>query len=465
MTTVAIIGAGFSGTMVAAHLLRSKAPLQILLFERSGQFTAGVAYGTSSGSHMLNVPAGRMSAYPDHADHFLHWAHAVDPSITGASFVQRRLYGRYLADLLDEAQRQAGPTTGLTRVAGEVTDVRPRSEDRVSVVLDNGAIHLADCAVIAIGNFPPATPLPTSAGAIAYPWYARDPWVAGALDTSVLSTKGGAQKEHAVLLVGTGLTMLDVALSLRDRQHHGTIYAVSRRGLLPQPHRRADRPPPTCDTPASLSSWPRTARGLLHGLRREVQASARRGVDWREVVTAIRHDTPALWGSLPPTERRRFLRHLRPYWETHRHRAAPIVADDIQTMIDSRWLVIVKGRVLSLEEVDGHVRATIRRRAQGTTQILRVHRVINCTGPDTDLARVNEPLIANLRRAGTIRPDALGLGLDTDGRGAIIDAAGAVSEQLFLVGPLRKGRLWENTAVPELRVEAAALARELLHRL
>lgn len=462
MHTLAIIGAGFSGTMVAAHLLRARAPGQILLFERSGQFTAGVAYGTSSASHMLNVPAGRMSAFPEDADHFLRWAQSVDPSITGASFVHRRLYGRYLADVLDDAERQAGPRTTLTRVSGEVTDIRLQPDGRLAVLLDTGAMHVAHRAVIAIGNFPPAHPLPASDGILDRPWYARNPWASGALDAPPVSAECGVTPQNqTVLLLGTGLTMLDVALSLRDRQHHGTIYAVSRRGLLPQAHRRADRPPPACDTPASLPSWPCTARGILNGLRSEVEAAARRGVDWREVVTSIRHETPALWRALPLAERRRFLRHLRPYWETHRHRAATIVADDIQTMIDSRWVVVVKGRVLSLEERDGCVHATIRRRAQSTAQTLRVHWVINCTGPDTDLARVNEPLIAHLRLAGTIRPDTLGLGLDSDEHGAVIDAAGRVSERLFLVGPLRKGQLWENTAVPELRGEAAVMAQFL----
>jgi uncharacterized NAD(P)/FAD-binding protein YdhS len=461
MHTLAIIGAGFSGTMVAAHLLRARAVRHILLFERSGRFTAGVAYGTSSAAHMLNVPAGRMSAFPDDADHFLRWAQSVDASITGASFVQRQLYGRYLADLLDDAEREAGADCTLTRVPREVTDIRKRADGRLDVVTANGETHVAQRAVIAIGNFPPAHPLPIGDGLLDRPWYARDPWTAGALDVPPAASERGAPKKHAVLLLGTGLTMLDVALSLRDRQHHGTIYAVSRRGLLPQPHRRAERPPPTCDTPASLPAWSRTARGILNGLRSEVQASARRGVDWREVVTAIRHETPALWQSVPMPERRRFLRHLRPYWETHRHRAAPIVADDIQTMIDSRWLVVVRGRVLRIEEMNDSVHVTVRRRAQGTLQKLHVHRVINCTGPDTDLARVNEPLIAQLRTAGTIRPDPLGLGLDTDEHGAVIDATGRASDRLFLVGPLRKGQLWENTAVPELRVEAAALARFL----
>lgn len=460
MRTLAIVGTGFSGTLVAAHLLRARVPGRIVLFERSGRFTAGVAYGTSSGSHMLNVPAGRMSAFPDDTDHFLRWAHAVDASISGATFVQRRLYGRYLAELLDHAERQAGAAATVTRVAGEVTDIKLQPDGRLALVVGARDTHVADRAVIAIGNFPPADPLPP--GAEPRSWYARDPWADGALEISPLASVDGATRDdRAVLLLGTGLTMLDVALSLRDRQRHGTIYALSRRGLLPQPHRRADRAPPAYDTPASLPSWPRSARGILSGLRGEVEAAARRGVDWREVVTAMRHDTPALWGALTPVERRRFLRHLRPYWETHRHRAAPIVADDIQTMIDSRWLVVVKGRVVDIAEGDGHVRATIRRRSLGTLQTLRVHRVINCTGPDTDLTRVNEPLIAALRAAGTIRPDALGLGLDSDVHGAVVDASGRTSDRLFLVGPLRKGQLWENTAVPELRVEAAAMARYL----
>ena len=239
------------------------------------------------------------------------------------------------------------------------------------------------------------------------------------------------------------------------------MVAVSRRGLLPQAHRVSAKPPPHIDRPATIDEWPGTALGMLRGLRREVRERAGEGVDWREVVTSVRHDTPALWQRLDADERRRFLRHLRPYWETHRHRSSPETALAIEELVEAGRLEIVAGRIERLTEDAGAVAVTLRRRRAAEPETIRVGKVINCTGPDTDLARVRDPLIAALRRDGLVRPDELGLGLDSDADGRLLTADGHASRRLFLVGPLRKGQLWENTAVPELRVEATRMA-ELL---
>jgi uncharacterized NAD(P)/FAD-binding protein YdhS len=255
--------------------------------------------------------------------------------------------------------------------------------------------------------------------------------------------------------------MCDIALALRDSDHQGRIFAVSRRGLLPQPHRLSAKPPPHLDPPATIDEWPSTAAGMLRELRRETRERSRESVDWREVVTSIRHDTPSLWQRLDIDERERFLRHLRPYWETHRHRSSPEAAHGIETMIEEGRLEIVAASLVRASVEDDHAVVTVRRRGNRASETLRVGKVINCTGPDTDLARVRDPLVASLRDGGLARPDELGLGLDSAVDGQLLDAAGRPSDRLFLVGPLRKGRLWENTAVPELGVEARAMAETL----
>jgi uncharacterized NAD(P)/FAD-binding protein YdhS len=458
LQTLAIIGAGFSGTMVAVHLLRLGSqgePTSIVLIERTGRFTAGVAYGTTCSSHLLNVPAGRMSAFEGDADHFLRWARSRDPKISGGTFVPRRLYGQYLADVLDEAESSAHPAVRLMRVPGEARAITSTADRRLTIDLGGGGLIRADRVVLAIGNFPPADPPIDDPRSYDNSWYFRDPWAPDAVNVAA---------DQPVLLIGTGLTMLDIALALRDRGHRGTIHAISRRGLLPQPHRHSATPPPQHERPAELDRWPRTARGLLEAIRHEVQSAASQGVDWREVITSLRADTPALWRSLPQRERERFLRHLRPFWETHRHRAAPTIASDIQTMIDEGRLRVMAGRVAAYRSGDENLEIRIRRRGADDHETLRVGRVINCTGPDTDLAQVREPLIQSMRRAGLIRTDPLGLGLDSDARGAIISVAGRPCDRLFLVGPLRKGQLWENTAVPELRIEAQRMAELLSNR-
>ncbi len=447
--TIAIVGAGFCGTTVAVNLLRASpaAVGRILLVERVERQIGGVAYSTTSGSHTLNVPAGRMSAFEDDPDDFLRFVRASDPSLTGGSFVPRRTYGEYLAMRLEEARDASTPP--LIRVAGEVGAIAEETSS-ATLTLADGRVLDVDQAVLAIGNFPPADP-PVAGGDEVYASlrYARDPWSPDALELD---------RREDVLLLGTGLTMCDVALALRDLDHAGRIHAVSRRGLLPQPHRVSALPPPHLDSPSDLEVWPDTAIGMLRALRSEVRDKAADAVDWREVVTSIRADTPMLWQRLDVDERRRFLERLRPYWETHRHRSSPETALAVESLIASGALAVIAGRVERYAEEADAVVVTLRRRGVTSVEELRVGKVINCTGPDTDLARVNDPLVQNLRDGGLIRPDPLGLGLDTDEDGRLLRADGRPSERLFLVGPLRKGLLWENTAVPELRVEARRMA-------
>jgi uncharacterized NAD(P)/FAD-binding protein YdhS len=448
---IAIIGAGFSGTAIAVHLLRA-APAgleRLYLIERVEGHVGGVAYRTQSASHTLNVPAGRMSAFEDDPDDFLRFVRRREPALTGGSFVPRRQYGEYLAETLDEARRSSA--LPLLRVAGEVVSVEKAGEGLLLGLTDGRRLR-AGQAVLAIGNYPPADPPVSDGGVFSSIRYARDPWAGDARELD---------RREDVLLVGTGLTMCDVALALRDRDQQGRIHAISRRGLLPQPHRLSAKPPPHLDRPATLDDWPSTAVGLLRGLRREVRERAGDEVDWREVVTSIRGDTPALWQRLGIEERRRFLRHARPYWETHRHRSSPETAHAIDELVETGRLELVAGRLEALAEGEEGVVATIRRRGAAASETFRVGKVINCTGPDTDVARVRDPLVASLRREGLIRPDELGLGLDTDDEGRLVAADGTASERLTLVGPLRKGGLWEHTAVPELRVEAKRVADRL----
>lgn len=449
--TIAIIGAGFSGTTVAVHLLRAAptAIARIYLVERAAGGVGGVAYQTPHASHTLNVPAGRMSAFEDDPDHFLRYVRRREPALTGGSFVPRRLYGEYLADTLEETRRAS--SLPLIGVAGEINSIA-ETTDSVSLTLADGRVLAADQAVLAIGNYPPADPAVAESAFVRSIRYARDPWSRDALELD---------RRDDVLLIGTGLTMCDVALGLRDTDHEGRIYAISRRGLLPQPHRLSAKPPPHLDPPPTIDEWPSTALGMLRSLRREVRDRARENVDWREVVTSIREDTPVLWQRLDADERARFLRHARPYWETHRHRSSPEAAHGVAELIETGRLEVVPGLLLSLSDDQDAAVATIHRRGRSGPETLRVGKVVNCTGPDTDLSRVRDPLVAAMRRDGLIRPDRLGLGLDTGDDGRLVSADGRTSRRLTLVGPLRKGMLWEHTAVPELRVEAKRVADRL----
>lgn len=452
---VAVIGAGFCGTLAAIHLAR--AGLRVALLERTGRFGPGLAYGAAGPAHvhLLNTPAGRMSAVPDDPDHFTRWARARDPSVTGGSFLARRDYAAYLEALLAEAtcpSGQPGSTCpsdqpAITCLPGRVLDIVPEPRG-YSLELDGGRSLRAAAVVLATGNLPPADP--PALAALRDPRYVRDPWDRG--------TWPAFDPDAPVLLLGTGLTALDLALSLADAGHRGPIHLASRRGLLPQPHRSPARL--AAYVLPDLSEWPGTARGQLRALRSEVRRAADAGVDWRDVVAALRAHTPGLWRRLTLAEQDRFLRHLRPYWDSHRHRAAPATHAAIEALRAEGRLHLHAAAVHAAEPAADALHLDLRRRG-GRRDRLDVALLLNCTGPTTDATA--DPLLARLIARGLARPDPLGLGLDIDDLGRP-RAADGLTPDLYIAGPLRRPQLWESTAVLELAPQVAALAALLTAR-
>jgi uncharacterized NAD(P)/FAD-binding protein YdhS len=450
---VVIVGSGFSGTMVAVHLARqTRARADITIVERTGRFGAGVAYATPFAAHLLNVPAARMSAFPDVPDHFLRWAIRQRSDVRPESFVPRQWYSAYLAELLDGAKAAGASGNTIRRLDAEVVGLAPGDAARWIVECADGRRLPTDVVVLAIGNYPPANPRCETPQFYDTGFYRQDPWAADALTVDA---------EDDVLVLGTGLTMIDVAVALTDQGHRGRITCVSRRGLLPQWLREDASVPHAVRPPARVADWPRTARGVMSGLRREIRERETNGGDWRDAVASLRSETPALWQALPLDERRRFLRHVRPYWDTHRHGAAPAIGRIIDGLRRDGRLRVRAGRVLRYERDGGSVVAHVRWRGADEIECVRVNRVVNCTGPDTDLTRVKSPLVQHLHRHGMIRPDPLGIGVVTDDEGCVVDERGRAQAGLYLAGPLRRGHTWENLAVPELREGAARLAEHL----
>jgi uncharacterized NAD(P)/FAD-binding protein YdhS len=457
MPTVAIVGAGFSGTMTAVQLARQShragRPLRIVIIEPSGKFGSGVAYGTRCTKHVLNVPAGNMSALPEEPGHFVQWTRAHGISDSPDAFVPRYWYGVYLHDLLEEARHEAH----IERHAARVMDILPEEESGgpigAKVIFDQGEPLRADRVILAGGNFPPSDAQLAESGLLSCERYLRDPWRARALQ------KIGPNDD--LLMVGTGLTMLDVVVQLRSGGHRGRVHAVSRRGLVPQPHR-----PPKAHVaipmPQEVAEAPRTAAGLLRGVKRAVRRLAGEGIDWRDVIASLRQHTVALWTSLSERERGRFLRHVRPYWDTHRHRIPLDLVGDVEQMILDGTLTIHRARIAASEPSEKGVRVTLRPRAGEQPYDANVDWVINCTGPDSDIRRVEEPLWKNLLVRGVVRPDPHAIGVVTAADGALLGRDDKPSRSVYLVGPLRKAQLWESTAVPELRVQAADVARTVL---
>jgi uncharacterized NAD(P)/FAD-binding protein YdhS len=422
---VAIVGGGASGTLQALHLLRSGAD-RVTLIERAREPGRGVAYSTRRPEHLLNVPARRMSAFPDDPGHFSRWFEARGGSAD--AFAPRMLYGDYLTELLAEAG------DGLETVRGEAVAVEPGETVRLA---DGRAIG-CDSAILAPGNFPPATPRGIDAEPLGSLWV-DDPWVGDLAE--------GLAPADTVLLLGTGLTAVDAALTLDAAGFQGRIVAVSRRGLAPRGHaEREAMGAPGEDLPSNCIA-----------LLRRVRARSDE-IGWRSAVHELRSVTQGIWAAAGDSERRRFLRHLRPWWDVHRHKLAPAVFERIEQMQAAARLVIGAARLVSAETRDGQVLVRLRPRGGDVEQILRAARIVNCTGPEADIVRSGEPLLASLIAAGRIRPDPLRIGIDVDPQCRTRDSTGQASNNLYAIGPVTRGAFWESVAVPDIRVQAQRVA-------
>jgi uncharacterized NAD(P)/FAD-binding protein YdhS len=453
---IAIIGGGCSGTLVAARLLRdARGPAHVILIERSPPPGQGVAYGTECEEHLLNVPAARMSAWPEEPDHFLRWAreragdHGVREPIGDEDFLPRRVYGLYLADIIGQAQGRAVSDVTLETVAGEAIDLE-EAEEGGRITLADGRTIVARSVVLALGNLPGEYPIRRPLKFYHGPRYVHLPWAPGALER--------IGKHEDILIVGAGLTAVDIIVKCRALGHSGVIHALSRRGLLPQGHRSGLPPYSAFLAPESL---PTTVRGAFARLRKEVRAATARGDDWRAVVDAIRPLSQALWLGFSWDERARFMRHVRPFWEAHRHRIAPATASIIQSLEADGRLKFHAGRLVSLRDASEGASALVKIRGKEDFMALRVAKVINCTGPRTDYSKYQHPLLINLLAAGLISHDPLALGIAALPSGEVLRYDQKPVGWLFTIGAPLKGVLWESTAVPEIRVQAQILARQI----
>ena len=303
--------------------------------------------------------------------------------------------------------------------------------------------------MLATGNFPPEPPPSAEPAFLNGPLYRPDPWAPEALS--------GLDADAPVLLVGTGLTAVDVVVSLLDAGHRGPIHALSRRGLLPRRHGGTGG----ARAAARVGSLPPTLLELLRALRAEARRAEAAGGSWHSLVDRLRPFTQDVWQSLSPGDKARFLRHLRPWWDVHRHRVAGPVANRIEAARSSGQLRIHAGRIRRLHGTESGAEVTFCRRGDGTPQALRASRVVNCAGPACDFDRIGHPLVRGLLRGGLVRPDPLRLGLDVTGTCALRDRRGAVSRRLFAVGPVTKAAFWEMTAVPDIRRQCEGLAEHL----
>jgi uncharacterized NAD(P)/FAD-binding protein YdhS len=459
--SLAIVGGGLSGAALAWQLLRkSDRPIEVRVIERLGPIGAGVAYRTSHPAHLLNVRTRAMSLDPDAPDHLLRWlaaegqdaARTWNASLDPEGFVPRALYREYVDHALRSASREARDGVTLERITGHAMNAEVESGG-VSIRIDDDRLLRTGSVVLAIGNPSPAHPTPVDLPFYRSGRYIRDPWSEESIST--------IERDDHVLVLGSNLTMFDVAVSLASRSHRGPITALSRHGLISTAHGDAS----SVAVPFPPGSVPRGLRELVRTMRERARDEEARGSGWRSVIDGFRPTVSQAWRQFSDADRRRFLAHVRPFWEIHRHRAPVEVMAGVDALRASGQLTFRAGRIRRIEEMNDRVSVTFLARGATREDWIRVDRIVNATGPDADYRRVDDPFLNALFDAGQIRPGPLGMGLDAEEDGAIVDARGQRSRLLSTLGPTLRGALWETTAVPEIRVQARALAERLLREI
>lgn len=443
---IVIVGGGASGVLLACHLLRGFAgTIKVTLIERNPAIGRGIAYGTANPAHLLNVRAANMSAFADDPSHFWRWLQTNNLAAAGSDqfcFVSRQVYGRYIEGLLRAIS--LGNDGDLQIVQGECIAIAPSSTGAI-VKLGDGSGIRAEIVVLATGN--------ETCRVHAADRLDASPWKAPA--------ETGIQGDAHILILGTGLTMVDYVQSMLNGGHRGPITAISRRGLLSRPH----RPVVPFSIERAEVPFGSDITELLRWLRRTTRIAEQRGGDWRSVVDGIRPFTQELWQSLTPPARKRFLRHARAWWDVHRHRMAPEVDELISQAISSGRVKIMAGKIQSVEHGNGVPLVTFRPRGSPTTESLQADHIVECTGINPIPHSTSNPVLRSLLDHGLARIDPLGIGLDSTNECALVDATGQPSTWLFAIGPLTRAAFWEIVAVPDIRNQCHRLAEHIRHQL
>lgn len=443
---VVIVGGGFSGALFGLKLHLAQPDWRIVVVEPRRKLGRGTAYGACGPNHLLNVPVSRMEIglTPGFGEWLSDRKGEIADALVeseldlNAAYVPRRLFGDYMEERLTEALRNKA-RSGLSAVRGEV--VRLLGDGHGVLLTDGREIH-ADIVVLAMGNLPPRAPGGPDRWLYDTGFFIPDPWAADAFDD--------IEPDEPLLLIGTGLTMVDVALRLSQDGHRGRMLAVSRRGLVPRRHKGGGA------WAAFLhDKLPASPLTLLRLVRAEIARADAQGVPWQRVFDAARPAVAGIWNAWSDKERRQFLRHLRPRWDIHRHRMAPRIANGIDALMTAGQLEIARGRITAIRDEGSSVAVSL-----GRQRLFNAGHVINCTGPGGEFDRIAIPLIADLRQRGLAVADPLGVGFETRDC-AVLDASGRPSSWLFALGPLTRPAWWEITAVPEINLQIDRLVAQL----
>ncbi len=453
MKTIVIIGGGASGALILINILKyfHNTPVSIKWVEKTGDFGAGVAYSSDKDYHLLNVPANVMGLFHDYTNDFFDWLLKNGYSYSEHDYVPRKIYGDYIKEYLAHFI-QSNNRIQLDLIHAEVLDM-DKDNDRYILSLNNNNKIFADNIILATGNFLPANPVLRNMDFTHSPAYFRNPWK-NELNKSLTG-------KQDILIIGTGLTMVDKILDFYHELHKGKIYAISRNGYLPFTHYPCSRHQKYPDYTEELINATGIEK-LYSIIRSHIDKGIKSGIDWRVVVDTIRPSLPRIWDSLSSNDKKFFFRRLGSLWTVVRHRIPVICADIIHLLRDKKQLQILAGRIREIRMTEKGFTVVFLDRKESVLKEIHVQKIINCSGPQLNPASTDSVLLKNLLNKGLICVDELGLGLNVLPDGKLLDKNNKGIPGLYTIGNGLKAALFESTAIPEIRVQAYNLAKELL---
>lgn len=446
MKTIAIIGGGLSGILTAIQLLEKSKDISVKIINSGQPIGLGVAYSTTDTSHLLNVPAGKMSAFPDNQKHFTDWliAHGHSAEQIEKQFFPRFVYGEYLSELVAALKQNKQ----VEIINAKAIDLQ-KQDSSYSILLNNDKSVFADKTVLALGNFLPATPKSESQSFFESPNYFKNPW-----NTDYLKN---IQPNQNILIIGTGLTMVDCVLSLKNIGVKGKLYVVSPRGYTPAPHGKKEIYP---DFYSEVKG--KTLLEIVQIVRKHLKIAESKNSSWIGVIDSLRPHVQKLWIALSPKDKQQFISHIRHIWGLARHRLPLSVYTELSNLKVSNQLEIIGGRIIYIQEEGDGIYATIQLRGSSIKRKLNITRVINCTGPQNNYKELKDPFIQNLLTKKIIIPSEQKMGINTSLTGRVLSQDGKPSDDIYAIGSLLRGVLWETTAVPEISVQAEQIAKQII---
>lgn len=449
MKRITIVGGGASGTLLAVNLLKNAGdvPVEINLIERRSRVGRGVAFGTMQASHLLNVPCGRMGAFPDEIHHFHNWLTANGHECDPHDFVPRRLFGEYLREVFDRESVGLKPNVRLNLIDDEAVDMSVNGSS-AEVMLRSGEIVPSDSVVLAFGNFKPPHPSVADLSFADSPNYFQNPWGSDLYES--------IEPDDTIFIVGTGLSMIDVALHLHKTGHKGKISAISTRGMLPAVHKLGYTYPSFSDELKGLTR----ITDILKTVRRHAKIAEAEGSNWRAVIDSLRPVTQQMWLDLPLAEKKYFMQHLSRYWNVARHRMPAEAADVLNEMQAQGVLEILRGRLRTIAATNTGFDVSYSR--NGVENLSTAKILVNCIGSQANFAKIESTFVENLIDRNHIRNDDLSLGIAASPDGRVVNKNGDFSNVVYTLGTALRGTLWETTAIPEIRTQAKQLAIQLL---